>query len=186
MRTDASDVESPIVVQMHGVPGSGKSTIARGLAPRVDAVVLDKDVIKSALMRDGLSFERSASAAYEVYFAVAQSLLEQGRSVILDNPVMWPTVEQRWLELCEAADCPPILIECVCPDAEELQRRLATRSALASQPSVPLDLAKHPGSSPTEYRPRLTLDTTRPIVELLHEADRFISDRAARYQPVNR
>ena len=42
-----------IVVQMHGEPGSGKSTLARALAPRIDALVLDKDIIKAALLRSG-------------------------------------------------------------------------------------------------------------------------------------
>ena len=39
----------PMVVIMAGLPGSGKSTVARALAERLPATVLDKDVIRAAL-----------------------------------------------------------------------------------------------------------------------------------------
>jgi predicted kinase len=163
-----------IVVQMHGEPGSGKSTLARALAPRVNAVVLDKDIIKSAILRGGATEQLAGPTAYEVYFDLAEDLVSQGRSIILDNPVFWPRVEERWLALSAAASCPPLLIECVCPDREELVRRLATRNALESNPREPLDLLRHPGAVETVYHPRLTLDTTRPIGELIEAAVGYV------------
>jgi predicted kinase len=162
------------VVQMHGEPGSGKSTLARAIAPHLGAVVLDKDVIKAALLRAGISEREAASGAYEVYFAQADDLVRLGHSVILDNPVFWPRVEQRWLGLTESASCPPLLIECLCPDRAELERRLATRDALESQPRAPLDLTRHPGSAPTAFQPRLTLNTICPLPHLAEQALSYI------------
>lgn len=159
-----------VVVQMHGEPGSGKSTLARALAPRIGAIVLDKDVIKSALLRIGADEGVAAPGAYEVYFDVARDLVGQGRSIILDNPVFWPRVEQRWLALTETAGSLPILIECICPDRDELARRLATRDALESNPREPLALDRHPGAAATVFEPRLRLDTTRPLEYLVDEA----------------
>ena len=37
-------------IQMSGAPGAGKSTIARAIATRIRAVILDHDVAKSALL----------------------------------------------------------------------------------------------------------------------------------------
>jgi predicted kinase len=167
----------PLVVQMHGEPGSGKSTVARAVAPRIDSVVLDKDVIKAALLRAGIADEQAGRAAYDVYFAQADDLLRLGHSVVLDNPVFWPSVEQRWLELCDRAGSPRILIECVCGDEPELHRRLATRDALESQPRARLDLALHPGSIATSFQPRLVLDTTRPLADVADEALAYIESR---------
>jgi predicted kinase len=164
---------------MHGEPGSGKSTLARAIAPRIGAVVLDKDVIKASLLRSSIVETQAAAGAYEVYFAQARHLVEQGHSVILDNPVFWERVEERWLEVSELADCPPILIETVCADRDELVRRLATREALESQPRDPLDLKRYPTSSPTQYIPRLTLDTaTRTVDDLVSEAVAYIEQRS--------
>jgi len=166
-----------VVVQMHGEPGSGKSTLARALGPHIGGVVLDKDVIKASLLRTGIVEEQAAAGAYEAHFEQAKHLVGQGHSIVLDNPVFWELVEQRWLEVSSLAGCPPILIETVCPDREELVRRLATRAALESQPRDPLDLARYPASAPTRYVPRLTLDTTRALDELVGEGLAFIDKR---------
>jgi predicted kinase len=168
-----------VVVQMHGEPGSGKSTIAHALAPSIDAIVLDKDIIKSALLRSGAPEALAASGAYETYFDLARSFVDQGRSIILDNPLFWPRVEEQWLGVSSAAACPPLLIECICPDREELVRRLAARDGLESHPRAPLDLLRHPGSSETRFQPRITLDTTRPLDELMDQAIAYV-DTAVR------
>jgi predicted kinase len=165
---------SIIVVQVHGEPGSGKSTLARALAPRIDAVVLDKDIIKSAILRGGAGEQLAAPAAYEVYFELAEDLVRQGRSIILDNPVFWPRVEERWLALSADAGCSPLLIECVCADRDELVRRLATRNGRESNPKEPLDLLRRPGAVETRFQPRLTLDTTRPIEQIVQEAVAYV------------
>jgi predicted kinase len=174
-----SEARHAVVVQMHGEPGSGKSMLARALAPRINAIVLDKDVIKSAILRAGASEALAASGAYETYFDLATSFIEQRHSIILDNPVFWPRVEERWLEASAAAGCPPILIECVCPDRDTLIQRLRSRNGRESQPREPLDLLRHPGASETRFVPRITLDTMRPIDQLVPDALDFIASRVA-------
>ena len=37
-------------VQMSGFPGSGKSTLARKIAKRTGGVIIDHDIVKSALL----------------------------------------------------------------------------------------------------------------------------------------
>jgi len=162
------------VVQMHGEPGSGKSTVARALGERIGAVVLDKDVIKAALLRSGIAERDAAAGAYEVYFAQARAFVAAGHSVILDNPVYWESVERRWLEIARDAGSPRILIECLCRNRAELVRRLTSREALESQPREPLDLLRHPGALETAFQPRLTLDTTRPLNAVISDALHYI------------
>lgn len=172
-----------LVVQMHGEPGSGTSTLARALAPRIAAVALDKDVIKAALLRSGIDERRAGAASYEAYFSLGRAFVEQGYALILDSPVFWPRVEARWLALSSLAGSPPILIECVCADRDELRRRLRSRDALASQPRAPLDLLRHPGAAATTVEPRLRLDTTRPLDELTDEAAAYVKRMRPASQP---
>lgn len=163
-----------VVVQMHGEPGSGKSTLARALAPRIGVVVLDKDIIKSALLHSGIAEHAAGPTAYEVYFNLAASLLGQGQAVILDNPVYWVDVERRWQQLACAAGSPLLLIHCVCPDRSELERRLVSRNGMASQPRTPLVLSDHPDAVEARHYPRLVLDTSRPLDELVEEATAYV------------
>ena len=80
MNAGQRDRHSPLfVVQMHGEPGSGKTTLARALAPALPAIDLDKDVISSALIRSGIAQESQGPAAYESLREVARALLTQGR-----------------------------------------------------------------------------------------------------------
>src|SRR5438876_139443 len=129
--------ERQIIVQMHGEPGSGKSTIARALGWALDAIVLDKDVIKAALLRTGVAEAQAAPAAYEAFFGLAADLAAQGRSLVLDNPVYWPRIEKTWIAIAERHGASRVMIECVCARREELARRLAARDSLESQPRVP-------------------------------------------------
>lgn len=168
---------NPIVIQMHGLPGSGKSTLARAIAPRIGAIVLDKDVIKAALLRAGIPENKAGTAAYEVYFSQAQELISLGHSVILDNPVYWPIVEQRWKDICEQAGAPRLILECMLGDDEERARRLGIRHRLESQPGTPQEVATSPGFELSGER--IVLDTTRPIDELVEEALRYIETGVA-------
>jgi predicted kinase len=163
-----------IVVQMHGEPGSGKSTLAREIGRRTGAVVLDKDVVKAAIMQ-ATSIDNAAAGppAYEVYWAIAGSIAMQGHSLIFDNPAYWPLVQQRSREIAEAAGAAYVMIECVCSDREALIERLATRDALISQPREPYRFDQAAGIVEPSCE-RLVLDTLRPLDEIVDEAIAYI------------
>jgi len=163
-----------IVVQMHGEPGSGKSTVARALGERLEAVVLDKDVVKDAVMR-ALAIDNAAAGppAYEVYWAIARSIAHQGHSLIFDNPAYWPAVQQRSREIAEQVGAAYVMVECVCDDRSVLVERLATRDALISQPREPYRFDRVDGIVEPSCE-RLVLDTLRPLDAIVDEAVAYI------------
>jgi predicted kinase len=157
-----------IVVQMHGEPGSGKSTLARALGQSLPAVVLDKDVIHSALLRSGVDPSAAGGASYESMRAVARELLAGGHSVIFDSPCFWPQIETGGRTIAADFGSPWMMIECVCP-AELVEHRLATRARLESNPFQRGAGAGRPGM----YAPaceRLILDATQPLDTLVEQA----------------
>ena len=166
------------VVQMAGMPGSGKSRLARGIGAACKAVVLDKDVIKSAALNAGAEESLAAGLAYEVLFDLARSLLGMGQSVVLDSPAFYPQIVEKGRHLAANAGASYHIIECVCADREELARRLFAGERLRSQPrglEQLVDPASLPGTAPIE-RPRLVVDTTRTEAECLRLALEYIGE----------
>ena len=153
------------LLQMAGAPGSGKSALARLIARCTGAVVIDKDVLKTAALEGGAEESLAGGIAYEAFFALADHLLGQGRSVVLDSPSFWETIPSKGAAIAEGREVPYYFIECLCPNEEELARRLRDRTHMASQPAEPIDLDRWETIAPTGAY--LRVDTTQPIERCL-------------------
>ena len=79
-----------LLVVVTGAPGSGKTTIARGLAAELALPLLAKDDIKEPLF-DTLGVgdrdwsRKLGAATYEILYALARRLLEAGASCIVES-----------------------------------------------------------------------------------------------------
>jgi predicted kinase len=163
-----------LLVQMAGAPGSGKSTLAQLLGRSLGMVVLDNDVIKSTLLDAEVSWDAAGLATQETAFALAESLLGQGVSVVLDSPSHYDVIPRRGLAVAGNAGATYRFIECVCEDLDEIARRLAGRLPRRSQ-WTGLDIQAPDGVSSAEqvgphrwrtYGPDggwLVVDTSRPL-----------------------
>jgi predicted kinase len=155
-----------LLVQMHGHPGSGKSTIARALGKALPAVVIDKDVIASALIRTGLPFGEAGPLSYQVMYAQAARFLADGLSVVFDSPCFWPIIEETTRRVAREANADWRMVETACPDAVR-DERLANRLGLESNPKERDRGPMRPGMSHPECE-RVSVDTTAPVFEAVH------------------
>jgi len=121
------------LLQMAGTPGSGKSTLAMAIGWAVGAVVIDHDVVKSAVLSAGVPWDRAGPAAYQSDFALARDLLAQGYSVILDSACHYPDIPEKGANIASEAAVPYLFIECLCADDAELIRRREGRPRRRSQ-----------------------------------------------------
>jgi len=141
------DAPSPRLVAVGGLPGSGKTTIARGLAPALlpvpGAVVLRSDVIRKTLAGvdpltrlgpDGYSAEMTART-YETLWQRAEAALAAGHSVVADAVQARPE-ERAALEAVAAAA--GVGFDGLWLDAPggALETRVAERGADASDATV--------------------------------------------------
>lgn len=113
-----------MLIVFSGLPGTGKTTIARELAGRIAAVYLRIDVIEQTLRDAGMA---PGACGYGVANALALSNLQLGRTVVADcvNPVQESRV--AWQETAATAGVALANIQVVCSDAREHQRRVETR-----------------------------------------------------------
>ena len=105
----------PLLLVVTGMPSSGKTTVAEGLARRLRLPLIAKDEIKESLYDSLGAGELSSSAvlggaAYALIFALARTMLDSGVSVIVeanffrDQELEFATLPQhRLVQLhCEA------------------------------------------------------------------------------------
>jgi predicted kinase len=118
-----------MLIVFSGLPGTGKTTLARELAASRSATYLRIDAIEQAIRDAQVLAGDIGPAAYCVALALAESNLAIGRIVIADcvNPV----AESRtaWRTTAHRAKSSLFDIEVICSDLMEHQRRVEARAS---------------------------------------------------------
>jgi predicted kinase len=118
---------APRLIVLSGLPGSGKSTVAEGVALALRAPILSVDPIEAAMWLGGIREHLTGVAAYGVAAAMAAEQLALGLSVVIDavNPVEAPRA--YWRDLAHTRAAVLVIIETVCSDLAEHRRRVEAR-----------------------------------------------------------
>ncbi|MEU3274955.1 AAA family ATPase [Saccharomonospora sp. NPDC006951] len=132
----------PRLILVGGLPGTGKSTLAGGIADRLGAVLIGSDRLRKELAgrspsdsaaagyRDGLYSERHSEHTYEELARRAAELLGQGETVVLDASWIRESDRARAREVASATNSTMTELRCVAP-AEVGARRIAERRRAA-------------------------------------------------------
>lgn len=113
-----------------GLPGTGKSTIARLLAARLGAVWLRIDSIEQALIRaKTVTMHDMGPAGYLVAYSIAVDNLRLGNTVIADSVNFIAITRQAWREVATDIDAPFLEIEFTCSDQTQHRHRVENREA---------------------------------------------------------
>lgn len=134
----------PSLVIMHGVSGSGKSYVARRVAPRINAIHLRSDIERKRL--HALPFEShvvdeinlystdSNLATYTRLYDLSRELLSYGISVVVDATFLLEGQLDKFCDLATSIGCISCVVDCHAEDSV-LTSRVESRLTQGSDPS---------------------------------------------------
>jgi predicted kinase len=155
----ARNANRALLIALAGLPGTGKSSIARDLAGALGAVWLRIDSIEQGIRDAGVVAGSLDDAGYRAAYAVAADNLRLGLTVIADSVNPWPLTRDAWRDVGLRAGARVVEVETICSDAAAHRRRVEERAG-----EVPgLALPDWQAVVNRDYRPwdrdRLVVDT---------------------------
>ncbi|SEO89692.1 AAA family ATPase [Aquisalimonas asiatica] len=156
---------APRLFLMHGLSGSGKSTVAAAIVERTGAIRLRSDVERKRLhaldratrtgagVGEGIYDNTASERTYQRLETLAAGLLHAGADVVVDAATLGRSERDRFRRLAAAAGVPFTLVDCRADEAE-LRRRITDRQRAGRDPSEAdtsvLDHQLHTAERPDE------------------------------------
>ena len=157
----------PTLYIFSGLPGVGKTTLAKKLANYYKAILLRIDTVEQGI-RELCSFNVQGEG-YRLSYRLAKDNLRVGNSVIADscNPVQ--LTRKEWQETAISVNAEFINIEIICSDREIHKQRVGARL-----PDIPnLNLPSWQDILQREYHQwneaRIVIDTATKSIEDCHK-----------------
>jgi aminoglycoside phosphotransferase family enzyme/predicted kinase len=142
----ATLLETPTLILTAGLMGTGKSVLAKNLAPLLGAEIIRTDVIRKDMLNipsterhyedfgKGIYSKEISGKTYKKALEYAESQLKNGRSVIVDASFKKRHERKTFSSLASKEGADFFIIECVCPE-DTIKKRLEGRISLDGEAS---------------------------------------------------
>jgi predicted kinase len=171
-------------VQMSGFPGSGKSTLARQIAKSSGAVLIDHDIVKSALLQtieaSSIDSKDAGKISYSIEWSLIDFHLSMGQNVIFDSPCLYEEMVDKGTFLTKKYQAKYKYVECYLNDFNQINDRLKTRERMISQIKEINSVEAFQYTIENSKRPAestyLVVDTSQPFENYFQEVMNYINE----------
>ncbi len=152
----------PFVLVVMGLPGSGKTFLAKRLAPVLNAVHISSDRVRKQEQRLGWYTSSDKQWIYQEMLVQATKLLQQEKSVVLDGTFHRRTYRQLVKDFAAIHRWPLFFVEMTA--GEETIHQRVTKPRPDSEADYPVYQLLKQQYEPLQL-PHLPLDSSRQSVE---------------------
>lgn len=89
----------PLLLLLSGLPGAGKTTLARAYAARYPVLHLNSDILRAELNLRGHYTPEDKARVYAALLDRAETALRRGQDVLIDSTFYTNTIRQPFVEL---------------------------------------------------------------------------------------
>ncbi|WP_230532189.1 AAA family ATPase [Microvirga roseola] len=118
-----------MLIILGGLPGVGKTTLARALSQHLHATHIRVDTIEQAIKASGMLKADVGPAGYMVAYAVAEDNLRGGKMVVADSVNPLKVTRDAWRSVAERTSSVVVEVEIVRSDRDDHQRIVTTRTS---------------------------------------------------------
>lgn len=166
-----------LIIIICGLPGVGKTTLAKNLAPLVKGHVLSTDKIRKELFSNPTYSQTEQRQVFDAMVTAAKNLTDAGTNCILDATFNREQSRTEVKDKLGLADNQFYVIECVCQEDVTLSR-LESRKNDYSDATVEVYQKMKTIREPVKIE-HLTLNTIIPPEENARKVLDYISKRSA-------
>lgn len=117
-----------MLVIFGGLPGTGKSTIAKDLAGEIKAVYLRIDSIEQTFRESIQGPDDIGPAGYMAAYRLAEDNLKIGHTVVADSVNPLGVTRCAWRKVADDLSSPYFEVEVICSDEKEHRHRVENRT----------------------------------------------------------
>ncbi len=119
-----------MLIIFSGLPGVGKTSIAKWLSKKISTVYLRVDMIEQCLIESKLVEKKDLrDYGYSIGYSIAKENLENGLTAIADSVNSITLTRDAWRKVAIEVNSPYIEIELICSDVNEHKKRIECRKS---------------------------------------------------------
>ena len=161
-----------MLVLVCGLPGAGKSTLAKAIAEKRGAAYISSDAVRREALDERTYSPEEKFRVYDAMLRKAEAELKEGRGVVLDATFYRRELRGKAREAAERAGAGFRIIECT---AEEnlLKERMDARKGGLSEADFGIYMKVKGEYEPVEEG-HLVVDTSLPLERQLKLAEEYL------------